>query len=639
MTGKDRITHHWLTGDLAAQVTIFLGVLLIYLWSMPRTVVLEDDGLFLLTAYFNGIAHPPGYPLYTLMSHLATFIPLGNIAERVHGFTAMLGATGCVCLYRAIRHLLPGKFYALVASFAFGFSLAFWSQSIIAEVYSLNIVIVMLLFWLSLKYAACNDTAEQQRLLNWMGLIYGLGLSNHWPLLVLSTPLFLTVLLPGWRNLLQQFPRGVLFGLLGLTPYMWMVWRSQLDPLISFYGPINDLQEFWFFISRQMYAEVEHSPTAGWHDRFAFSLFALTETARQFTWAGMVLVITGFLAQWKQWSFPVSLGLTLGYTTNTFILIALLGLDYDYINQSNFRATPLVAYAICGVWLALGLKRTHEWIATIPGQLIRPAVLQKATGLLVIALPLMANTGDNFRAHDTWAEDYARVVLESLDKDAILFTAGDTSVWTIGYVHHVLGVRPDVTVYNMKGVVFSNRLYKPYTLTYKQVEKKVEQFLLSTPRPVYFTSDVVGNYGETDFGIFKQINKNSGKDSQQAVVLPMVRQYFTTLLARGEPVDNWERMHYRILTAQNCLQSIRIAQAGSGTNDQTGWIERICNNFQGKMLHIAYLLQQDFGINQLSGLIDEAENLKYQAIAKSESRKLEEYQDMLRRHRQLQSGQ
>ncbi len=634
MTAKDRNKHTWLTRDLTAQLLVFFAVAMVYFWSMPRTVVLEDDGLFLLTAYFNGIAHPPGYPLYTLLSHVATWIPLGSIAARVHGFTAVLGALSCVCLYQVIRQLLPGLFPALVASLAFGFSLAFWSQSIIADVYSLNVLIVILLLWLSLEYSATDNTRHQQVILNWMGLIYGLGLSNHWPLLVLSTPLFLSVLLPGWRNLLQQFPRGVLFGLVGLTPYVWMVWRSQMDPSISFYGPIENLQDFWFFVSRQMYAEVEHSPTAGWYDKLAFSRFVLAETARQFTWAGTLLVVVGFLAQWRLWSRSLVTGLTLGYLGNTFVLIGLLGMDYDYINRSNFLVCPLVAYAICGIWLGLGLKVFIEWILTRWKSGIRQDFVRNASGLLVITLPLMANTADNYRARDSWAEEYSRVVLESLDKNAVLFTVSDTSVWTIGYVHHVLGVRPDVTLYNMKGVVFSNRLYKPYTLPYEQVEKRVGLFVHSTTAPVYFTSDVPGNYGETDFGLFKLLNKHADKASQQAVILPNIRQYFEKLLAKGEPVDNWERIHFRLLTALNCLQSVRMARSAlSNTglvNDQGEWTGKICNNFQGKLLSIGYLLEQRMASEELHNLIKEAEQLKYQAIAKSELRQLEEYSRQIR---------
>ena len=179
----------------SSQIAIFFLVLLVFLWSMPRTVVLEDDGLFILAAYFNGIAHPPGYPLYTLMSHIATWFPVGSIASRVHGFTAVLGALSCVCLYRIVLRLVGGRCYALVGSLALGFSLTFWSQSIIAEVYSLNVLLFLLLLWLALVYGD-SHARHRQGIVNGMGLLYGLGLCNHWPLMVLSSPVLLVLLWP-----------------------------------------------------------------------------------------------------------------------------------------------------------------------------------------------------------------------------------------------------------------------------------------------------------------------------------------------------------------------------------------------------------------------------------------------------------
>lgn len=618
-----------LSVEFFAPVLLFGGTLAIYLWSMPRTVVLEDDGLFLLTAYYNGIAHPPGYPLYMLLSHVATWMPVGTVAERVHGFTALIGALCCVALYHVIRKLLSENSYALIGSSAFGFSLAFWSQTIIAEVYSLNVLIILVLFGLSLDYARSPEPGQRQHILNWMGLLYGLGLSNHWPLLVLSTPIFLAVLWPFWRKVLRQFPRGTLFGLLGLVPYVWMVWRSQANPLISFYGPIESWKEFWFFISRQMYAEVEHSPTAAWIDKLLFFRFAIEETARQFTYAGILPILVGFQRQWRQWRWPIASGLTLTYVANTFLLIGLLDMDYDFFNRSNFQACPLVAYAVCSIWLALGLKNIVDFLLRSMQERVRPELIKGLAGLLFAGTPLMANSADNFRARDTWTEDYAKVVLESLDKDAVLFTFGDTSVWTIGYVHHVLGIRPDVRVYNMKGTVFSNRLFKPYTLPFEQVEKRVEQFIKTTEAPVYFTANIVGNFGEIDFGLYKQVDKTGGRESQRAVILPRVRQYFETLLTNGEPVDNSEKMHYQILTALNCLQTFRMARAGSLPSDQVNelnaWNRRICTTFQGKMLQISYLLVQGFRGEELLALLKEAESLRNQAIASSELLQLAEY--------------
>ena len=65
--------HPWIHPTLVCG-----ALLLLYLASAPRTVCLEEDGLFLMTAYTNGIAQPAGYPLLTLLGHLASLLPLGT---------------------------------------------------------------------------------------------------------------------------------------------------------------------------------------------------------------------------------------------------------------------------------------------------------------------------------------------------------------------------------------------------------------------------------------------------------------------------------------------------------------------------------------------------------------------------------
>jgi len=335
-------------------LAVFIFALLVYLWSAPRTVVLEDDGFFILAAYFNGIAHPPGYPLYTFLGHLMTYLPFGSVALRVHLLSSLLGALGCVGLYWLIRRLVPGRIYAYTASLAFGFSQIYWSQAIIAEVYTLNVLLFLLLFILALRY---SEQAERgsARLVAWMGFMYGLSLSNHWPLLVLSTPMFLMLMYPQWRRLLRQVPIGLPFVLLGLLPYAWMVLRSQMDPMISFYGPIETWDDFWFVVSREGYAGLDNSPSAGWWDKWQYCGLVLRESAVQLGPVGGVLVLMGLVGQWRVWPRHLVIALVLGYVCNTFVLIGLLGFDYELFHRNIFRVYPLIAYCMLAIWMGLGM--------------------------------------------------------------------------------------------------------------------------------------------------------------------------------------------------------------------------------------------------------------------------------------------
>lgn len=46
---------------------LFLATFTLYLVSIPKTVVLEDGSIFILSGFFNGVSLPPSYPLYTLI--------------------------------------------------------------------------------------------------------------------------------------------------------------------------------------------------------------------------------------------------------------------------------------------------------------------------------------------------------------------------------------------------------------------------------------------------------------------------------------------------------------------------------------------------------------------------------------------
>ena len=58
----------------------------VYWLTLPPGVTFEDTGLFATVCYNAGIAHPPGYPLHTLLcipfARLADFLPLNPHKQR-----------------------------------------------------------------------------------------------------------------------------------------------------------------------------------------------------------------------------------------------------------------------------------------------------------------------------------------------------------------------------------------------------------------------------------------------------------------------------------------------------------------------------------------------------------------------------
>ncbi|MCY3959971.1 MAG: DUF2723 domain-containing protein [Chloroflexi bacterium] len=124
--------------DAVAGIGAVSGPLTLHVITMPHTVALEDDGWFLMVGWFQGIRHPPGYPLHTLIPSLFLKLPWGSPAPFGHLLSAVLGALACGAVYACARLRGVSAAVALIGAWLFAASEHLWVQAIITEVYTLN---------------------------------------------------------------------------------------------------------------------------------------------------------------------------------------------------------------------------------------------------------------------------------------------------------------------------------------------------------------------------------------------------------------------------------------------------------------------------------------------------------------------
>src|SRR4249919_1730600 len=65
----------------------------------------EDTPKFQFIGYVLGTPHPPGYPLYVLLSRAFVALPIGTIAYRANLFSAVMAAVACALAYAIGRQL------------------------------------------------------------------------------------------------------------------------------------------------------------------------------------------------------------------------------------------------------------------------------------------------------------------------------------------------------------------------------------------------------------------------------------------------------------------------------------------------------------------------------------------------------
>ncbi len=193
-----------------------------------------------------GITHPTGYPTYLMLTHLFTYLPFGDQAYRVNLGSAVYAALAVVTVY-AGGLLLGRRIVAAAAgALAFGLGTALWSQAVIAEVYTLNALlvsatIVVLLLWREYR---------KDRYLLLSAFLVGLCLTNHLTSALLLPGSLLFVALVDWRTLadVRLVIKGALLFLLGLTPYLYLPIRAAMDPPMDANNPTN-FERFWYVLS------------------------------------------------------------------------------------------------------------------------------------------------------------------------------------------------------------------------------------------------------------------------------------------------------------------------------------------------------------------------------------------------------
>jgi tetratricopeptide (TPR) repeat protein len=243
------------TDWIAGWITFAIS-LIVYTLTLQPTVGLEDSGELIVASDFLGVPHPPGYPIWTLLTwffqwifHAVSFHGQPNPAWGVNFFSAFAGAGACgiiaLLISRSGADLLSAlkkestaldprtqTLFCATAGIAGGLLLAFgqgmWSQAVIAEVYTLNIFFQSLV--LAFLYRWIRHP-EQTRWLLLCGFVFGLGITNHQTLLFMGLAIAIAVLC----NDLHMFTRTYL-------PRIALIFAGLLLAFIGVYNLTLPLQ-------------------------------------------------------------------------------------------------------------------------------------------------------------------------------------------------------------------------------------------------------------------------------------------------------------------------------------------------------------------------------------------------------------
>ncbi|XP_020343591.2 transmembrane protein 260 [Oncorhynchus kisutch] len=448
---------------LTCATVAFVAAL--YLPCTQKAVPGGDSGELITAACELGVAHPPGYPVFTLLAWLAlSLLPYLSLsvspAHSVNLLSSLLGAgaSGALC-FTVCRLAGPGP-GAVLAGGVFAVSRLSWQWSVVAEVFSLNNLFVGLLFSLTTSFHCADSAPQRRKVSHWGALCCGLGLCNQHTLV-----LYVVVIIP-WV-LLQLYSHrelsacGVMsLGLCflgGLLPYVYLPISSYLNTARWSWGDQTSLSGLFTHLLRTEYGTFSLAKTEGTGNLTMMLKAQLDHCMADLSLPVLFLAGLGmFLISWDRRRLVVPWLLT--------AMLLLYSLFFAW--RANLDISrPLLLGVVERFWLqsdavvcvlaGLGLSWTHTGLERRLGH----GGLWRAGGWLftvgVLAHMVHSNHRECDQSINSVVERFGRELLASVPPDSIILTRGDLPGNSLRYLHYCQGVRPDVHLVDQEMMTYS----------------------------------------------------------------------------------------------------------------------------------------------------------------------------------------
>ncbi len=406
--------------NLGWLVPLLIGGMVYYV-TMCRTVYVGDSGEFALVFKTLGIAHPPGYPLFSLIGRL--FVALTGFfraAFSANLLSVLIAATVIPVLFFALKGS-DKPVLAAILTLIWAFSPLFWSETAGVEVYGLNLFFIALLVTLSL-----GDYPRK-----WLLIAYlcGLSFAHHLTVITVIPALIFAFFsersTPKWKLL----GSGLILFMLGLSVYLYLPVRSSLSPLADWGHPST------------LSLLINHVTASQYQQTVMFSLSNLLSSSQLFFsilvanwwWIGFILVIIGIIYGIRQ-NLRRAILLLILLVSNIIITAFYHIPDIDpYYLPALFACFMFMSDGVIFLWEKYAIPNTRRLIMGVAGV--------AALSMLLLNFNRMDNSGHRL------AEDYGKLVLDTANSGTV-FTNDDNSSFPALYMRYGENYNPSVEVFD-----------------------------------------------------------------------------------------------------------------------------------------------------------------------------------------------
>ena len=420
-------TKIWIGSSLTAVFSFLL-----YFFTLSPDILPADNGEFQWVAAQLGLAHPPGFPLYTLLAHLFTQLPLSQSpAYLVNLFSAVTGSATLVLVYLIVHHLTQRHLAAITAVITLATSTTFWAQATMANIRSLTAFFAALAILAVVKwYFQIGDRglgSGDRWLLVFVAALV-LGFTHHLSLAFMGLVFVLVVALIDWRFFVtpKRWLRPFLIALICLLPLLYLPIVDEnlrtIDGFLFHFLGLGFQGDFFYFIHPVVLIE-----------RFKVMINVLTFQFNPLLLLGMLIgLILSVKYHWK-------IALLLG---GSFAVHFFITATYRAPQTVEYMLPAYIPMVVC-LGFAVGYLDKFQYRSDILhgfGQVLITVFL------ITAVLQGWQHLPDYRQLHASKdARDYTQSILENAPENSVILTNWHwaTPFW---YLQDVEKLRPDVEV-------------------------------------------------------------------------------------------------------------------------------------------------------------------------------------------------
>lgn len=478
-----------------------LFVFPIYLLTLAPSVIQIDSGELAAVQATLGIAHPTGYPLFTILGYIYSLLPLPftkiyqlNLLAAMYCAVAvgMFSYTVKTVLdninsFQTIKQLKSGKkskskqetvnfelnenqkiIFSVLSGLSLAFSKTFWFQSTSVEVYSLHMFLIsLILLWLIKSFI--GESSEKFSLKNnWVifSIMLALGFSNHMTTLLI---------LPGTAYLYfnkEKFSSnsfrklGIMifsFVILLVLIYSYLPIRASQNPNLNWGNPV-DIERILRHVSGFQYQVWLFSSTESAKKQLEYFISNLPNEY----FLSLILAVIGILV-----SFRYSKKFFI-FNLITFLTTVLYSINYDI---SDIDSYFLLAYISLANFILFGLLQVYRFLSE--------KKINKNIILIILFLfpasQLIRNFPEVNQSKTVVYENYTKSLMNSVTDDAMILSyQWDYFISPSYYYQLVENFKPEIAIVDkelLRRSWYFNQLERNYPGILSGIQTEINLFL------------------------------------------------------------------------------------------------------------------------------------------------------------------